>query len=114
MFFYKRSWKQIMQTTINDNTISNKLEQMFETHHSLSRTDIVWILESIKKKVAEEDPRLLALSQPRLLKNFRYFAEISMMLIHQKSFCDQEVDRLKTWAYEASYGLHSNKKNSLD
>lgn len=83
------------------------MEKILNPYHSLSKTDVVWILESIKKKVAEEDPSLLALSQPRLLQNFRYFAEISMMLIHQKSFFDQEADRLKTWAYEASYGLYS-------
>lgn len=100
-----------MQTTVNDNTLNNhKLEKILDRHHSLSKTDIIWILESIKKKVAEEDPNLLALSQPRLLQNFRYFAEISMMLIHQTSFCDQEVDRLKSWVSEASFGLFSSGK----
>jgi hypothetical protein len=99
-----------MPYMIEKNEIDNKLEQIFNPQHTLVRNDIIWVLESIKKKVAEEDPKLLALSQPRLLKNFHHFAEIAMTLIHQKSFFDQELDRFKSWAYEASYGLNSTDK----
>ncbi|MFC5987351.1 hypothetical protein [Marinicrinis lubricantis] len=62
-------------------------------------------MDYVKKRVADEDPKLLALSQPRLLKNFHYFAEIAMMLIHQRSVFDQELDRIKLWLQEALYGL---------
>jgi len=74
--------------------------------HSLCKDDVVWILEYIKKKVAEEDPALLDLSQPRLLQNFRYFAEVSLMLIQRRNGFDQEADRLRSWICEASFGLH--------
>lgn len=104
-------------SSIVPNVVQHKLEQIMDPAHSLCREDVVWILEYIKKKVAEEDPKLLDLSQPRLLQNFRYFAEISLMLIQRRNGFDQEADRLKDWIYEASFGLHpakpsgSKKKN---
>ncbi len=93
------------------NAAQRKLEQILNPAHPLCRDDVVWILEYIKKKVAEEDPELLDLSQPRLLQNFRYFAEIALMLIQRRNGFDQEADRLKHWIYEASYGLHPIKPN---
>ncbi|MCS7459395.1 hypothetical protein N0M98_04520 [Paenibacillus doosanensis] len=91
------------------NAAQRKLEQILDPAHPLCRDDVVWILEFIKKKVAEEDPALADLSQPRLLQNFRYFAEISLMLIQRRNGFDQEADRLKDWIYEASFGLHPPK-----
>jgi hypothetical protein len=81
-----------------------KLDQILHPSYQLCREDVVWILEFIKKKVAEEDPGLLGLSQPRMIKNFRYFAEIAMMLIHRKNGFDEEADRLKLWLRDAAYG----------
>ncbi|ULL19951.1 hypothetical protein DVH26_25235 [Paenibacillus sp. H1-7] len=94
------------------NAVQHKLEQIMDPAHSLCREDVVWILEYIKKKVAEEDPHLMDLSQPRLLQNFRYFAEISLMLIQRRNGFDQEADRLQTWIAEASFGLHPAKPPS--
>ncbi len=51
------------------------------------------------------------LSQPRLLQNFRYFAEIALMLIQRRNGFDQEADRLKRWVQEASHGLYSPRSN---
>ncbi len=98
-----------MHSALPADTTNRKLQSILDPGRPLCREDIVWMLEYIKKKVADEDPRLLELSQPRLLQNFRYFAETAMLLIHRKSFFDQEADRLKTWLYEASYGLHPDK-----
>lgn len=83
----------------------NKLDQLFQPDYPLCREDVVWILDLIKKKVAEEDPELLDLSQPRLLKSFHYFAETAMMLIHRRHMFDQEADRLRTWLLEAATGI---------
>jgi hypothetical protein len=94
------------RTTANQSINQNKLDQMLHPSYQLCREDVVWILEFIKKKVAEEDPNLLGLAQPRLLKNFQYFAEISMMLIHWRNGFDQEADRLKMWLREAAHGLN--------
>lgn len=82
-----------------------RLERIMDPHQTLTREDIVWVLEWIKKKVADEDPALLGLSQPRLLANFHFFAETAMLLIHRRSNNAAEVDRIRLWLREASYGL---------
>jgi hypothetical protein len=64
------------------------------------------MLEFIKKKVADEDPALLDLSQPRLMQNFHFFAEAAMSLIHRRHYCAQEADRLRDWLRQAAYGLN--------
>jgi hypothetical protein len=88
-----------------NNPTQQKLDYILNPSTPLCREEVVWILEYIKKKVAEEDPNLLSLSQPRLLQNFRYFAEIALMLIQRRINFDQEPDRLKKWIAEASFGL---------
>ncbi|PZE22885.1 hypothetical protein [Paenibacillus xerothermodurans] len=87
------------------NCAQRKWDQLGDPAHVLCREDVVWILEFIKKKVAEEDPQLMELSQPRLLQNFRHFAEIALMLINQRSRFDSEADLLKAWIAEATHGL---------
>lgn len=82
-----------------------KLEQILSPHHPLCKEDVIWMLEYMKKKVAEEDPHLLGLSQPRLLQNFRCFAEIALQLIHHRPVCDHEMDGIRKWLQEASFGL---------
>jgi len=89
------------------NLAQRKLENILDPHHPLCKDDVVWILEFIKKKVTEEDSRLKELSQPRLMQNFRYFAEIALMLIQRRNGLDQEADRLKAWIAEATCGLNS-------
>jgi hypothetical protein len=81
-----------------------KLEQILKPGYQLCKEDVIWILEFIKKKVAEEDPNLVGLSQPQLIRSYRYFTEIAMMLINRKNGFDQEADRLKRWLREAAYG----------
>ncbi|WP_426447335.1 hypothetical protein ACP26L_24915 [Paenibacillus sp. S-38] len=82
-----------------------KLQQILDPSTPLCKDDVVWMLEYIKKKVAEEDPNLMDLSQPRLLQNFRYFAEIALMVIQRRNGFDQEEGRLKAWVEEAAFGL---------
>lgn len=89
-----------------------KLEQIMDPTRPLCKEEIVWMLEYIKKKVAEEDPSLMDLSQPRLLQNFRYFAEIALMLIQRRNGFDHEADRLRRWLQEASHGLHMPSSSS--
>ncbi|MGG1553202.1 hypothetical protein [Paenibacillus ferrarius] len=95
----------LKQSTTFTNRTQRKLEQILHPSYALCREDIVWILEYIKKKVAEEDPQMQGLAQPRLLRNFRYFAEVSLMLIHQHNGFDTETERLKMWLKEAAFGL---------
>ncbi|GLX68349.1 hypothetical protein [Paenibacillus glycanilyticus] len=84
---------------------SARIDRILSPDHPLCREDVIWMLEYIKKKVADEDPALRSLSQPRLLRNFHYFAEASMLLIRRKHYSDQEASRLRQCLIEASYGL---------
>lgn len=103
--------KQSQSASINP--AQRKLEQILDPVHPLCKDDVVWVLELIKKKVAEEDPQLMELSQPRLMQNFRYFADIALMLIQRRNGFDQEADRLKTWIAEASHGLKPLKPSKI-
>ncbi|MCM3626365.1 hypothetical protein M3194_03140 [Paenibacillus glycanilyticus] len=82
-----------------------RIDRILSPDHPLCREDVVWMLEYIKKKVADGDPALRDLSQPRLLKNFHYFAEASMLLIRRKHYSEQEATRLRNCLIEASHGL---------
>jgi hypothetical protein len=86
----------------------DKLERLLNPHHSLCKDDVVWLLEYIKKKVTEEDPDLQELPQPRLMQNFRYFAEVSLLLIRKRHVGDQDAERLRQWIAEAAHGLTRN------
>ncbi len=87
---------------------ANRIEQILDPSKPLCKEDVVWVLDYITKKVAEEDPVLLDLSQPRLLKkNFHYFAEIARLLIHQSGGVAADPQSLKRWIAEASFGLNS-------
>jgi len=92
-------------TVAYPNHTKSRLDQILHPSYPLCKDDVIWILEFIKKKVAEEDPGLQGLAQPRLLKNFRYFAEVAMMLVHKRGGFDEEASRLKMWLQEAAYGL---------
>lgn len=86
-------------------TADQKLERILSPTHTICKEDMIWVLNYIKSKIAEEDERLMALPQPRLYKNFANFAEAAMLIIHKKQVFDQEADELKTWIAEACYGL---------
>lgn len=84
-----------------------KIDQILDSTYPLSREDVIWMLGYIKKKVADEDPSLMNLSQPRLMQNFHAYAEVTMALIQRRNSSDQEAQRLREWLREASYGLLS-------
>ena len=84
---------------------NTRLEQILHPNHTLCKDDVVWVLEYVKKKVAEQDPRLLNLPQPRLLKNFQHFAEAATMLLGRRPTCAGEADRLRIALLEAAHGL---------
>jgi len=84
-----------------------KITQILDPTHPLSREDVIWMLGYIKKKVADEDPSLMNLPQPRLMQNFHAYAEVTMALIQRRNSSDQEAQRLRDWLSEASHGLLS-------
>ncbi|MHA7963693.1 hypothetical protein ACX93W_06050 [Paenibacillus sp. CAU 1782] len=92
-------------------SVERRIRTILDAGHPLCREDVVWMLGYIKKKVADVDPAMLNLSQPRLLLNFLAFAEASMALIERRHYSDQEAGRLRRWLSEASYGLTSEKRD---
>lgn len=80
----------------------------------LTKSEVIWILEYIKSQIVMEDPKLLGLSQPRLLKNYLYFAKTSLLIIHQWDKNDQEMSSILHWLREAAYGLDSKTKRELE
>jgi hypothetical protein len=84
-----------------------RLTRILNPDYPLCRDDVVWVLEYMKKKVADEAPELLSLPQPQLLKKFQCFAEASMILIKQRRGLGQEPDRLRSCLQEVLYGLHT-------
>lgn len=85
-----------------------RINRILDPAHPLCRSDVIWMLEFIKKKVADEDPALLDLSQPRLMQNFLFFAEAAMSLIHRRHYSAQEADRLRDWLRQAAFGLNQD------
>lgn len=94
-----------MQSAAFPRPPGNRLEQILSPSHSLCKDDVIWVLEYVKKKVAEQDPRLLDLPQPRLLKNFQNYADAATMLLQRRPSCVNEAERLRTSLIEATYGL---------
>ncbi|GKU78452.1 hypothetical protein [Paenibacillus sp. L3-i20] len=82
-----------------------RIRRILDSEYPLCRDDVVWMLGFIKKKVADEDPSLMDLSQPRLMQNFLSFAEAAMALIQRRHACDQEAERLREWLKQAAYGI---------
>lgn len=83
-----------------------KFNRLLREDHPLCRDDLVWILDYIKQKAAENDPVLLGLHQPRLLRNFHFFAELALMLLSGRPEPGQEQHALKSMLKEAGYGLY--------
>lgn len=81
------------------------LNKLMDPNHVLCKNDILWVLDYIKQKVAEEDPVLLSLHQPRLLQNFHYFAEVAMIMLHKRYQLGHEQEQIKSLLREACYGL---------
>ncbi|WP_018756596.1 hypothetical protein [Paenibacillus terrigena] len=98
--------------TSNKHKVTQRLDRIFDPNHSLCKDDIIYVLEFIKKRVADKDPRLLDLSQPRLLENFQYFAEAATLLIHRRTGHDQEINRLRQLLMEAVHGLYPQDQES--
>lgn len=79
--------------------------RLMDPAHELRRDEIVWILSYVKQKAADEDPALLGLHQPRLLKNFARYAEIALMLIQARRANGQEYGHIRRLLAEACHGL---------
>lgn len=91
--------------TITQDPAERRFLQLMDPAHELRRDEIVWILSYVKQKAADEDPALLGLHQPRLLKNFAHYAEIALLLIQARRANGQEYGHIRQLLAEASHGL---------
>ncbi|QHT61885.1 hypothetical protein GXP70_19125 [Paenibacillus lycopersici] len=82
-----------------------RVKRISDPDYPLSRDDVIWTLEFVKKKMADEAPDLHGLPQPLLLKKFQCFAEASLLLLKQRSGCGPEADRLRQCLLEVIAGL---------
>jgi hypothetical protein len=89
----------------HSNVNIRQLEQIYDVHHILCRDDIVWVLHYIQQKVTQGDPALLELPKPRLLRNFKYFGEISMLLLSRTGTNYLDQDNVRASLLEALHGL---------
>ncbi|WP_051236560.1 hypothetical protein [Paenibacillus pinihumi] len=96
-----------MNRLSDDELDQQKISRFLDPSHPLCRSDVIWILDWIKKKVAADNPSTLGLSQPQLWKGFSRFAEAAMLLIHCQRFSYDETDRLRKLLAEAVSAIRS-------
>jgi len=92
------------------NQSDEKFKKLMDRNHDLCKEDIVWILNYIKQKAADEDPALLGLHQPRLLKNFHHYAEVASLLLQARYSSSQEYGHVRLLLREACYGLYNENE----
>ncbi|EXX88145.1 hypothetical protein BG53_02160 [Paenibacillus darwinianus] len=84
-----------------------RLSQILDPDRPLCKEDAVWVLEYMKKKVADGDPIISDLPRPQLLQMFICFAEAAMVLIHRRPGGEKEIVRLRSWLTESVRELRS-------
>ncbi|AOZ91569.1 hypothetical protein [Paenibacillus crassostreae] len=84
---------------------SKHLLHILDVRHVLCRDDIIWVLHYVHKKIAQDDPEFLELPKPRILRNFKSFTEISMLLLSRTGTSYLEQDKLRSSLLEALHGL---------
>lgn len=80
-----------------------RIDRIRDPAYPLCREDLIWLLDAVKKKVADGDPVLQDLPRPQLLSLFRDFAEAAMMLIHRQPRTAAELDRMLISLTEAVF-----------
>lgn len=91
----------------NSHNVQQRLDRIFDRNHNLCREDMIYVLELIKKRVADADPHFLELSQPRLLLHFQYFTEVAMQLIHHRALAYDQENQLRRKLLEAVDGIYT-------
>ncbi|MBD2846229.1 hypothetical protein IDH44_13565 [Paenibacillus sp. IB182496] len=78
-----------------------RIARILHPSNPLCAADVIWLLEWIKKKVADDAPRLALVPQPHLIRSYTCFAEAAMALIHQRHGRILEAERLRAALAEA-------------
>ncbi|MGZ9587044.1 methyltransferase [Paenibacillus marinisediminis] len=72
------------------------MERIMDPNHPLCRDDIIWLLNTIKNKLTEEGAHS-SLTNEVLLDSYRYYAELSMLMLQRNSTSGQESERLRRY-----------------
>ncbi|MCR8845681.1 methyltransferase [Paenibacillus sp. SC116] len=91
---------------------ASRMAQILDSSHPLCKDDILWALNMVKQKLAQPDEHVDALEPERLRRNFRYFAEISTLMLKRNGKYGQESERLRYYLSEAAYGLWNTTSSS--
>lgn len=83
------------------NPITIRFERIMDPNHPLCREDVVWLLNTIKIKLIAS-PSAPALSYDTILHSYRYYAEVSMLMLQRTSSSALESERLRTYMREAA------------
>jgi hypothetical protein len=71
------------------------IERILDPHHPLCRTEVIRVLEYMKKRMVEKDPKLLGLTQPHLLTWFAEYAGIALSLLNNDLYSRMEPDFIR-------------------
>jgi hypothetical protein len=72
----------------------DRLDRIRDPACPACREDLVWLLHTVKKKVADGDPALQDLPRPQLIALFRDFAEAALTLLGERT-CADELERAR-------------------
>ncbi|MEF2247916.1 MULTISPECIES: hypothetical protein [unclassified Paenibacillus] len=91
------------------NETKRHINSLLDADHPLCRNDVIWLLQCIKKRVADEDPALLDLPQLRLIQSFHAYAEAALCLIQRGNNNSLDANQMREWLSEASSVLLNNE-----
>lgn len=80
----------------------SRIDRITDPNHPLCREDVIWVLNNIKLRLIEHHDILLTLDREVLLRSYRYFAELSTLMLHRVPANGQESERLQRCIREAS------------
>jgi len=84
------------------NEVQRHISNLLDADHPLCRNDVIWLLQYIKKRVADEDPALLDIPQLRLIQAFHAYAEAALCLIQRGNNNSLDANQMRKWLAEAS------------
>jgi len=77
-----------------------RMDRIMDPNHPLCRNDIVWLLNTIKNRLADDRNELP--NRDTLLHSYRYYTEVAMLMVHRDSLYGQESERLRKNMKEAA------------
>lgn len=73
----------------------SRIDRIRDPARPACRDDLIWLLHTVKKKVADGAPALQELPRPQLIALFRDFAEAALVLLHGRTCTADELERAR-------------------